>query len=1572
MGLPGSFLTPLAVAYASPLPPDSVHFCQPVDPDQLNRHHYPPAAKRLQDLNVGEPRTVRLFYFLPNDRPYRTEVVDSMKSGILDLQTFFAEQMEAHGHGNTTFKIETNDQGDPVVHRIDGDYAGSHYSSRGYTEGEIQRAFDNSQNIILIIMDVSASSAHGRGTGSKGSGWAMIYGEWNWFAAAHELGHSFGLHHDFRDNEYIMSYGRAERASAKLSPCAARFLTANPYFNSDVPLQNESYPTVELVSSSEYPFGSASIPVQLRVRDDDGLHQLILFVMPKNPFLGGTPEVKACHGLSAETNTVVEFNFDGRLPSDNVGTSPEAHTTLSNTVQHRIHVIAVDTDGNRNNIPNSDKQFNLEAGHSRQHTATVDRPDYYDIGGLGISPDGSILAIGAAGIVELLDATKREKVTVLRHSNYVNWSVAFSPDGTLLAAGSGDGTIKVWNVTTKAEVASLDGHTGQVLALDFSSDGTLLASGSRDNTVKLWNVTTWTNTGTLEGHTDGIVSLDFLPDGKLATKSWRDGTVRLWDVQTRSQNSTINTDAVGTVALSPDGATLASSISWAIKLWSLSTGVQTAALNHMREYNYAQLAFSPDGTILAVVANGLIEIWDVPTRELLATISGGPGGVGRMLFSPNGKQLIGTANKGIKFWDVSEWGASITPVSDRTPQVRDAIVAAVPGVNSSKDVTAAHLSSISLLNLKEKSITSLKTGDFDGLTSLATLLLDQNQLTTLPEGVFNGLSALTKLELYHNQLTTLPEGVFSGLSALTKLELYHNELTALPEGVFSGLSALTELILGSNQLSTLPEGIFSGLSALTEIYLYGEQLTSLPEGIFSGLSALSRLNLGANQLTTLPEGIFSGLSALADVRLHHNQLATLPEGIFSGLSALTALFLGNNAIDPMPLNVSLEKTGEGQFLAVAPSGAPFDLVLPLIVSNGSINGGATTITIPAGRVESDTLTVTRTSGATFAATVDIGNLPGLPANHSGYKLVKSGDLPLVMTEGTIVIWSATMTVGDNQYGKGWTSRTSLSGDLLSDREFDFEGHTYRFSLIFRSNTLGGSLVVSFASDGAGTIANQATRTKFNFHVGEGVGEKVFNLGEGHYNIVGTPRDREIRHSSWKISWNKGDRVSLKMTLAPETEWKVISVSDRTPQVRDAIIVSAGVNSANDVTDAHLADITSLNLGYKSIRAVKSGDFSGLSSLTTLFLHNNYSLTSLPEDVFDGLSSLKFLNLQDNGLTSLPENVFDGLASLIHIGLYGNSLTTLPEDVFGGLSSLHRIMLYDNELTALPKGTFEGVTTLQLLHLQGNFVDPLPLTVSLERVGTDQFKAVAPTGAPFNILLPLNVTNGNINGGATAVTIPLGSVESGPLTVTQTSTSTAAVTVDIGALPGLPSSHQGYYLFKSNDLPLEVISEATSQQAATDFNGDGKTDFVDFFLFIDAFGGTDSRFDLDGSGTVDFVDFFQFVDAFDQPGQAKLLALAREMLGLPSETELQQNAPNPFNSETIISWFLLEPGPVRLEVFSLTGQRLAVLHQGPLQAGFHRIHWDGRDDKGRPLASGVYLYRLVGAETVLTQKLTLLR
>jgi WD40 repeat protein len=78
-----------------------------------------------------------------------------------------------------------------------------------------------------------------------------------------------------------------------------------------------------------------------------------------------------------------------------------------------------------------------------------------------------------------------EKITLKGHGGSVS-SVAFAPDGRLLASGSGDGTVKLWDVQTQREVATLKGHGGSGTSVVFAPDGRLLASGSEDGTVQLW------------------------------------------------------------------------------------------------------------------------------------------------------------------------------------------------------------------------------------------------------------------------------------------------------------------------------------------------------------------------------------------------------------------------------------------------------------------------------------------------------------------------------------------------------------------------------------------------------------------------------------------------------------------------------------------------------------------------------------------------------------------------------------------------------------------------------------------------------------------------------------------------------------------------------------------------------------------------------------------------------------------------------------------------------------------------------------------------------------------------------
>ena len=173
--------------------------------------------------------------------------------------------------------------------------------------------------------------------------------------------------------------------------------------------------------------------------------------------------------------------------------------------------------------------------------------------------------------------------------------------------------------------------------------------------------------------------------------------------------------------------------------------------------------------------------------------------------------------------------------------------------------------------------------------------------------------------------------------------------------------------------------------------------------------------------------------------------------------------------------------------------------------------------------------------------------------------------------------------------------------------------------------------------------------------------------------------------------------------------------------------------------------------------------------------------------------------------------------------------------------------------------------------------------------------------------------------------------------------------------------------------LEPVIFTATAEATPDFNGDGLTDFSDFFLFAEAFGGSDPRFDLDASGSVDFADFFPLRPRISASRRGpSWWPWPRSGSGCPRARSCSRTRPIPSNSGTVIAWFQLQPSPARLEVYALTGQRVAVLHEAPRKAGLHRLRWDARDDQGRPLASGVYVYRLVTAGAVQTRKLTLLR
>jgi hypothetical protein len=81
------------------------------------------------------------------------------------------------------------------------------------------------------------------------------------------------------------------------------------------------------------------------------------------------------------------------------------------------------------------------------------------------------------------------------------------------------------------------------------------------------------------------------------------------------------------------------------------------------------------------------------------------------------------------------------------------------------------------------------------------------------------------------------------------------------------------------------------------------------------------------------------------------------------------------------------------------------------------------------------------------------------------------------------------------------------------------------------------------------------------------------------------------------------------------------------------------------------------------------------------------------------------------------------------------------------------------------------------------------------------------------------------------------------------------------------------------------------------------------------------------------------------------------VGVPSVFALSQNYPNPFNPSTTINYDIPFASRVIMTLFDVTGRRVRTLVDASMQAGYHAATWDGRNDGGDPVATGVYIYRI---------------
>ena len=445
--------------------------------------------------------------------------------------------------------------------------------------------------------------------------------------------------------------------------------------------------------------------------------------------------------------------------------------------------------------------------------------------------------------------------------------------------------------------------------------------------------------------------------------------------------------------------------------------------------------------------------------------------------------------------------------------------------------------------------------------------------------------------------------------------------------------------------------------------------------------------------------------------------------------------------------------------------------------------------------------------------------------------------------------------------------------------------------------------------------------------------------------------------------------------------------------------------SNSLPVEGLTNLTELNLSGNSISSIVS--VTGLTQMTWLHLQSN-RISDI--SALAGLTNLTALRLDRNSISDI--SALSSLTHLTELRLDRNSITDLSPLVANtGLGSGDEVDVRENPLSYLSIHTH--IPALQSRGVTVEFdnqAHPALLKISGDNQKGASF---APLSQPF--VVEVQDANGSTLAGVSvrfAVTTGGGTLST---TITRTDENgRAQSTLTLGPNLGTNTvevSADGI------DVPatFHAISDTEAPPIIVDVNGDGSVNILDLILIASKLGntGTNLVVDVNRDGTVSILDLVLAAGMFDgaaaapsaQPQVPETLTavevqgwltdaralqvrdpimkrgfavLEQLLVSLtPRETELLANYPNPFNPETWIPYRLAEDAFVTLTIYDLNGQVVRTLQVGHRIASAYEnrskaIYWDGRNDVGERVASGVYFYNLSTGNYSATRKMLVVK
>ena len=1244
---------------------------------------------------------------------------------------------------------------------------------------------------------------------------------------------------------------------------------------------------------------------------------------------------------------------------------------------------------------------------------------------VAFSLDGKTLASGSWDqTIRLWDVETEQLLHILTgHTSHVT-SVAFSLDGQTLVSGSWDSTIRLWNPNTGEHQKTLTDHADGVGSVVFSPDGQILASGSGDQTINLWNTTTWQVDRTLTGHTSVVDSVAFSTDGTMLASGSRDKTIRLWNPNTgKLKRALEHTSEVNRLAFSPDGATLASG-HWdnTVRLWNPHTGELKTALPNQGGWANA-VAFSSDGGTLAIGGQG-ISLWDTDTEQYKVSLIEAIGSAVSVVFSPDGGTIAsGSADNLVRLLESTPPEVPFTNI----PFDINNIPEPVPPPPAVRDFFQLdpyyqqwiNVSGFPVLASVEVSPYTLKEAAWtighmvghrpDILKAMAqikarfSIVPHNKHLHEIPEVDFGRLNWFSEVRGRGagGLTTTSPEeNIICGDSNYCYAELIHEFAHQLHGWGLNQIDSTFDSRLETMYNAAIKEGLYQERYAGTNRWEYWAEgveswFNSLhPDNVAHTREALKKYDprlailltevFGDSSWRYTPPATRTHLPHLqgfnpqeAPIYQRPPELLELDEQLRNPNSDGDGKWVNLKLYHPSGLSHLKKQTTGGQrtdFLFANFTGT--NLALYFFNADGKKILYQYFITTDFWEIYTEV-------GAIW-----------LIQDHTGkdlavFQAVEKTGRVLVTPTPFLITPGLSKVSGDNQ--------TGVSGAVLTN-PFVIEVRDQNLSV------LEGIAVTFTITAGDGTLSATHATTDEN-----GRAKSALTLGP---NIGANTVQASAAGIEPTVTFNAVVEAAVNI---PDTNLRAavetaLRVTPGTPIVSSEMETLTRLETQN----ANISDLTGLefatNLTLLYFPESSISDISplvGLTNLTLLWLENSSISDITP---VAGLTHLTSLSLSGNNISDITPVA--GLTYLTELWLGSNSISDLSPLVANtGLRNGDKVYVRGNSLSY--DSIHTHIPTLQSRGVTLEF-DNRPHPALLKISGDNQ------KGASFTPLSqPFVVEAQDANGSALAGIPVTFAITAGGGTLNTAITRTDANGRAQSTLTLGPNLGTNTVQISASGIAVpatfHAISDTEAPSITADVNSDGSVNVLDLVVIASEFGsqGQNLAADANQDGVLNVLDLILVAGLFDgaaaapsaQPQVPETLTavevqgwltdaraleirdpimkrgfvVLEQLLGslTPKETKLLSNYPNPFNPETWIPYRLADDAFVTLTIYDAAGQVVRTLDVGHRIASAYEnrsraVYWDGRNDIGEGVASGVYFYTLSTEDYSATQKMVILK